>query len=209
MAQESNPRFEFRIFGINLEKLTATLDKLTPRLQTRKMNSIYLLTAGNTKNNIKIRDGIMDIKVLEQETDGLEQWNPFLVGEFPLKGDVIKTVVFPALGIVCPVMDRDQYTLDQFLKEIISIDPDLSVAFVKKVRHGYMLNNCITEIAEVLVNGALINTLCIESEDPKQVLAAKKMLGIGNDTENVNYPLALKRIMGLASLPKKYWESND
>jgi hypothetical protein len=173
------------------------------------MNSIYLLTAGNTKNNIKIRDGIMDIKVLEQETEGLEQWNPFLVGEFPLKSDVIKTVVFPALGIVCPVMERDQYTLDQFLKEIISIDPDLSVAFVKKVRHGYMLNNCITEIAEVLVNGALINTLCIESEDPKQVLAAKKMLGIRSDTENVNYPLALKRIMGLASLSKNYWESND
>jgi len=209
MVQESNPRFEFRIFGINLESVIDTLEKLTPRIKTRHMNSIYLLTAGNTKNNLKIRDGIMDIKVLEHEVEGLEQWNPYLVGEFPLKSDVIKTVVFPALGIVCPVMERDQYTLEQFLNEVISIDPDLSVAFVKKVRHGYMLNNCITEIAEVLVNGALIHTLCIESEDPKQVLAAKKMLGICSDTENVNYPLALKRIMGLAALPKDYWESTD
>jgi hypothetical protein len=170
------------------------------------MNSIYLLTAGNTKNNIKIRDGIMDIKVLEQEMEGLEQWNPFLVGEFPLKIDVIKNVVFPALGIVCPVMDREEYTLEQFLTEIISIDPDLSVAFVKKTRHGYMLNECITEVAEVTVNGATIHTLCIESEDHKKVKAAKKMIGICGDAENVNYPLALKRIMGLAPLPKDYWE---
>ncbi len=209
MVQESNPRFEFRIFGINIEKAIESLEKLTPRLQTRNMNSIYLLTAGNTKNNIKIRDGIMDIKVLEHEVDGLEQWNPYLVGEFPLKSDVIKTVVFPALGIVCPVMEREQYTLNQFLDEVISIDPDLSVAFVKKTRHGYMLNNCIAEIAEVLVNGALIYTLCVESEDAAQVLATKKMLGICSDVENVNYPLALKRIMGLSSLPKNYWDSRD
>jgi len=209
MVQESNPRFEFRIFGINLDKVTRTLEELTPRLKTRHMNSIYLLTAGNIKNNIKIRDGIMDIKVLEHELDGLEQWNPYLVGEFPLKSDVIKTVVFPALGIVCPVMKREQYTLKQFLEEVISIDPDLSVAFVKKIRHGYMLNGCITEIAEVQVNGALIHTLCIETEDPKQVLAAKKLLGLCSDTENVSYPLALKRIMGLATLPQEYWESEE
>lgn len=203
MVQESNPRFEFRIFGLLLDKLTTELEKITPKIQTRHMNSIYLLTAGNTKNNIKIRDGIMDIKVLEHELDGLEQWNPFLVGEFPLKSDVIKNVVFPALGIVCPVMEREHYTLEQFIDEIVSIDPDLSVAFVKKVRHGYVLNECITEVAEVIVNGALIKTLCIESEDPKKVLAAKNMIGICSDTENINYPLALKRIMGLAALPKE------
>jgi exopolyphosphatase/guanosine-5'-triphosphate,3'-diphosphate pyrophosphatase len=203
MVQETNPRFEFRVFGLHLEKLQTELEKITPRLLTRKMDSIYLLTAGNTKNNVKIREGIMDIKVLEQEMYGLEQWNPYLVGEFPLKSDVIKNVVFPALGIVCPVLERADYTLEQFLGEIISVDPDLSVAFVNKVRHGYTLNECITEIAEVIVNGALINTLCIESENPEKVLAAKKKIGISNQWENVNYPLALKRIMGLADLPRE------
>ncbi|MFA5419022.1 MAG: hypothetical protein WC341_11245, partial [Bacteroidales bacterium] len=201
MVQETNPRFEFRVFGLHLDKLQTELEKITPRLITRKMDSVYLLTAGNTKNNIKIREGIMDIKVLEQEMHGLEQWNPYLVGEFPLKSDVIKNVVFPALGIVCPVLDRTEYSLEQFLGEIISVDPDLSVAFVNKVRHGYTLNECITEIAEVIVNGALINTLCIESENPEKVLAAKKMIGLTDQWENVNYPLALKRIMGLADLP--------
>jgi hypothetical protein len=101
------------------------------------------------------------------------------------------------------VLDRTEYSLEQFLGEIISVDPDLSVAFVNKVRHGYTLNECITEIAEVIVNGALINTLCIESENPEKVLAAKKKIGISNQWENVNYPLALKRIMGLADLPRE------
>ena len=198
MLHNTNPRFEFRIFGIDLGKAKEALLKLAPPTLTRQMNSIYLLTAGNTKNNIKIRDGIMDIKVLEQEYMGLEQWNPFLVGEFPLGNDVIKTVVFPALGIVCPVLGKEMYTLDEFLDEIVSSDPDLSVAFVKKIRYGFILNDCITEIAEVIVNGALINTLCIENENPDKVLEAKKMIGLDSHVENINYPHALKRIMGLA-----------
>lgn len=204
MVQESTPRFEFRIFGCTLDKWTTELENQTTKIQTRQMNSIYLLTAGNNKNNIKIRDGIMDIKVLEHQLKGLEQWNPFLVGEFPLNREVIKNVVFPSLGIVCPVMERQEYTLDQFIEEVVSIDPDLSVAFVKKTRHGYMLNGCITEIAEIHVNGALINSLCIESEDPDRVIEAKQLIGIPVEAENVSYPLALKRIMGLAPLPKEY-----
>ncbi len=64
-----------------------------------------------------------------------------------------------------------------------------------------MVAECITEIAEIKVNGAFIKTICIEAEEPKKVLAAKKVLGIDKNTENVNYPKALKRIMGLVSLP--------
>jgi len=200
----TRPRYEFRIFGNNLEKIEKQIKETAREERTRHMTSVYLLGSGNPKNNIKIRDGVMDIKVLEDVYEGLEQWNPYLVGEFPLKADVIQTIVFPTLGVQCPVLDREEYTLDQLVEELISVDPDLSVAYVNKTRHGYTLGKCITEIAEIKVNGACIKTICIEAEDPKKVLKVKKKLGIENKTENVNYPLALKRIMGLVRLPESW-----
>lgn len=202
------PRYEFRIFGNDLKKYEDKIKEFSEKEMTREMDSVYLLTPWKRKNNVKIREGVMDIKNLEQEYEGLQQWNPFLVGEFPLDAEVIKTVVFPALGVESPVFERKQYSLKQFIAEVLIIDPDLAVAYVWKTRHAYTIEGCITEIAEIKVNGAFIKTICIEAEDPDRVLAAKKNIGIGDDVENVNYPLALKRIMGLAKLPDD-WNKID
>ncbi len=202
------PRYEFRIFGNNLEDIENKIKEFSDKEMTRDMDSVYLLTPWKRKNNIKIREGVMDIKIREQEHETLEQWSPFLVGEFPLKADVIKTIVFPALGVESPVFERKAYTLKQFIKEVVSIDPDLSVAYVWKKRHAYTIGGCITEIAEIKVNGTAVKTICIESEDPNKVIAAKELLGIDNKTENVNYPLALKRFMGLTKLPD-HWNNID
>jgi len=202
------PRYEFRIFGNDLTKYEDKIKEFSEKEMTREMDSVYLLTPWKRKNNVKIREGVMDIKNLDQEYEGLQQWNPFLVGKFPLKAEVIKSVVFPALGIESPVFGRKKYSLDQFLSEVVSIDPDLAVAYVWKTRHAFTVNDCITEIAEIKVNGSFIKTICIEAEDPDKVMEAKKMIGIDNDAENVSYPLALKRIMGLAVLPD-YWNKID
>jgi len=198
------PRYEFRIFGNALSKIEETIEALSPLEKTRQMDSVYLLTPYKRKNNVKIREGIMDIKVLEHEETGLQQWNPFMVGQFPLVSEVIKTVVFPALGVESPVFERKKYSLKQFIAEVLTVDPDLAVAYVWKTRHAYTVAGCITEIAEIKVNGASIKTICIESEDADKVLEAKKLLGIGSKVENVSYPLALKRIMGLSSLPESW-----
>lgn len=202
------PRFEFRIFGNNLDKYESKIKKLSEKEMTRQMDSTYLITPWKRKNNVKVREGVMDIKLLEQNHKGLEQWNPFLVGKFPLNSDVIKSVVFPALGIESPVFERKKYSLSQFIEEVVSIDPDLAVAYLWKTRHAYTVGDCITEIAEIKVNGAFIKTICIEHEDPDKVIKARELIGIDPKTENVNYPLALKRIMGLAKLPKD-WNSID
>ncbi len=208
MVTAIQPRFEFRIFGNHLDEIINKIAEFSPKEMSREMHSIYLLAAGNPDHNIKIRDGVMDIKTLEQKKDGLEQWNPFLVGEFPLKAEVIKSVVFPALGTESPVFDREEYTLQQFIDELIAVDPDITIASVCKKRDAFTVGKCITEIAEVKVNGAMIKTICIEAEEPKKVLKAKKKLHINEDMENVNYPLALKRIMGLVELPEQ-WQAKE
>lgn len=208
MVSSVIPRYEFRVFGNHLEEIERNIYDFSSLEQSREMHSIYLLAAGNPNHNIKIREGIMDIKTLEQEQNGLEQWNPFLVGEFPLKTEIIKSVVFPALGTHCPVFDREEYKLQEFLTELIAVDPDITIAYVCKKRDAFTIAKCITEIAEIKVNGATIKTICIEAEDPKKVLKAKKKLKVDEEMENVNYPMALKRIMGLVELPEQ-WHTKE
>lgn len=208
MVSSVIPRYEFRVFGNHLEEIERNIYDFSSLEQTREMHSIYLLAAGNPNHNIKIREGVMDIKTLEQEQDGLEQWNPILVGEFPLKSEVIKSVVFAALGTHSPVFDREEYTLQQFIDELIAVDPDITIAYVCKKRDAFTVGKCITEIAEIKVNGATIKTICIEAEDPKKVLKVKKKLHVDEEMNNVNYPLALKRIMGLVELPEQ-WQSKE
>jgi len=202
------PRYEFRIFGNNIQEYEDRINEISEKELTRTMDSVYLLTPWKRKNNVKIREGVMDIKILEKDNEGLEQWNPFLVGKFPLKAKIIKTIVFPALGVESPVFERKEYSLKQFLKEVVSIDPDLSIAYVWKKRHAYTVAGCITEIAEIKVNGTSVKTICIEAEDPLKVIEAKKIIGINKKIENVNYPLAMKRFMGLTTLPD-HWNNID
>ncbi len=204
MTKHTEARYEFRIFGLDLQPYKQKLAELSEKSQTRQMQWVYLLATGNTDNNVKIGEGVTDIKVLKERYKGLELWSPFFVREFPLHTDVIKTVVFSALGVSNPKFSRIEYTLEQFIAELITPDRNLPVAYVNKKRQGYYLNDCIAEIAEIIVNGAFIKTMCIESENPEKVLATKKLLGIDESLENVNYPLALKRIMGLVGLPENW-----
>ena len=192
------PRYEFRAFGLkNIEPFINELKTRGKAGQVRSISEIYLMTAGNTENNIKIRNKLLDIKTLVRQENGLEQWNPHQVGSFPLKAEKITGEIFPALGVEPPATDREVYTLREFMRELILTDPDIIVALTEKERHAFDFMGCICEYAHVKINGALLNTIAVESENPQQVLDAIKTLGIGNEIENVNYPKALKRVLGL------------
>ena len=77
--------------------------------------------------------------------------------------------------------------------------PELVLARVFKRRFGYTINECISEITELLINGAAIKTMALESADIEVVLKVKQMLGL-HEYENVNYLLAIKRILGMQPL---------
>ena len=77
--------------------------------------------------------------------------------------------------------------------------PEVVLARVLKRRFGYTINGCISEIAELLINGAAIKTIALESADIEVVLKVKQKLGL-HEYENVNYLLAIKRILGMEPL---------
>ncbi len=192
------PRYEFRMFGVNC--IDAYIDSLISKGQAgkvREISEIYLMTSGNTEHNIKIRNKLLDIKTLVQLENGLEQWNPTEVGTFPLSNDKIRNDIFPALGVEAPALDRDVYTLKQFMQELILVDPDIIVALTEKERHAFDFEDCICEYADIKINGSFQRTLAIESENPELVYKAMESLNITDKIENVNYPKALKRVVGL------------
>src|SRR5215218_2317279 len=92
------------------------LAALTPT-RVEESDELYLLSAAGA--NVKVRDGLMDIKLLrEVDGDGLERWEPVMKQGFPLPAaDAAR--VFEALAVVPPALGRDAYSLEQFLAELV------------------------------------------------------------------------------------------
>ena len=196
------PRYEFRTFAQNFGRVETRMRELSKCEMIRESSEIYIVSAANNENNTKIRDRKMDIKELVEKKKGLERWNPRMKGEFPMKLDVIQNDVFPAFSVEEPEFNRDEYTLKQYLDEIIIPHPRLLAVQVFKRRFAFTVNGCIAEIAHLLVNGAAIQTVAVELEDVDAILTALETVGL-TEYENVNYLLAIKRIVSLAPLPDR------
>ena len=199
--QAIQPRFEFRTFAQNFGVVDEKIWRLGNFEKFRESSEFYILSAANNENNVKIRYNILDIKVFVKEEKGLEQWRPRMKSKFPIKAEILRDEVFPAFGVVVPEFSRPEYTLKQYLGDIIKPHPELAVAQVFKRRFGYLIDECMAEIAELLINSAAIKTISVESIDVEAVLKAKERLGL-QEYENVNYLLAIKRILGMEPLPE-------
>ena len=203
IGEISKPRFEFRTFGQDFDKsakLMARLSNPVPRkVWERQSDEIYILSKTNDINNTKIRDGKMDVKTYVQTIDGLEQWNPLMRGEFPISKVVLINNVFPAFQVEMPELTKDSYTLEEFIA-MIDAHPDLQGVKVHKQRFGYMVNDTICEVGNVLINGAKVVTINSEStelEDIKKTIVDCELEGC----ENINYLQVIKRIIGWINKP--------
>ena len=203
IGEISKPRFEFRTFGqcfCDAHKRMARLSVPVPeKVWERHSDEIYIISRANDTNNTKIRDGKMDIKPLVATVDGLEQWNPLMKGEFPIARTVLENEVFPAFMVVMPALTKDTYTYEEFIG-MIEAHPDLAAVRVHKQRFGYMVNDTICEVGNVLINGAKVVTVNSESteiEDIKKTIADVGLTGV----ENINYLQAIKRVIGMSTKP--------
>lgn len=199
----SKPRFEFRTFGQDFEEAHYLLSRLSvpvpEKVWERESEEIYIVSKTNDINNTKIRDGKMDIKTYVQTIDGLEQWNPLMKGEFPISKTLLKNDVFPAFQVQMPELTKETYTLEEFL-EMIENHNHLQSVRVNKQRFGYMVNDTICEVGNVLINGAGLVTINSESTELDDIKKTMKDVGIENH-ENINYLQAIKRVIGWINKP--------
>lgn len=186
------PRWEWRTFGPGVDAIEAALPGVFGT-DAHGSEERYLLRPGG--GNVKIRDGLMDVKLLrEVNADGLERWEPVLKVGFPLSAGDLR-VVFDALGAPPPVLGADRYSSDDIR---VLFDGSVRELAVTKRRVRGSVAGCIAEVADVDTVGTATRTFAIESEDARAVAAALGELGLAG-TPNVSYPRALAEVLDAAA----------
>lgn len=203
IGEISKPRFEFRTFGQDFSessKLMAELSIPVPEtVRHRQSDEIYIVSRTNDINNTKIRDGKIDIKTYVQTVGGLEQWNPLMKAEFPISSAILKNDVFSAFQVEMSKLTKDEYSMSEFL-EMVDANPALQVVRVHKERFGYMVNDTICEVANVLINGVKVVSINSESTEIENILKTLDDVKL-NNIENINYLQAIKRVIGMINKP--------
>ena len=203
VGEISKPRFEFRSFGEDFNKQAERMARLSISIQekflVRHSQETYIMSRTNDINNTKIRDGKIDIKTYVQTVDALEQWNPLMKVEFPISAHYLKSEIFPAFQIEIPILEKVQYTIDEFMA-MINEHPDLQAVSVVKERFGYMVNDTICEVGNILINGEKVMTINSESTELDDI--KKTVIDVGLDgVENINYLQTIKRVIGWIDKP--------
>ncbi len=197
-------RYEFRIFGQGFGREINEIRSRSFCLGIEEVVDIYLVTTDNDTNNVKIRGNSLEMKVLRSVELGLELWKPCLKLDFPLASTGAVIEVFQALAVEVLQLPKQKLDLQSFMMQIVWPHPEIVVAEVFKRRSYFQVDKCKVEIDELLVNGAVIQSISIESEDTDEILRVKTLLDMQR-YPNISYILALKRIMGLVPLLPQFW----
>jgi hypothetical protein len=196
------PRFEFRAFAQTFGLVTEKIRRLSACHDISESAEQYLITAGIEDQNIKMRDGLLEIKRLVEQRHDLERWEPVVGEPFPVSRAFLRQTLFPALHLDETELDRSDYSRRDLLDQVVWPRQDLWRACVWKRRFRFAIDACPTEIDEVLINDAAICSVAVESKDVDAVLAVIDKVGL-SAYENINYPRLIRRIMGLAPLPNE------
>lgn len=194
---DSAARAEFRVFG---HGLIAALQPLlfngrTVLQQARRMPpEVYLVPTLLDSANVKVRGGLLDLKVkVDQTPEGFEFFEPR--GKWPLPaGAEALRMVQAALGVAdqpAPA-ETDLPGLQAWARAC----PALRVVTVEKHRYGFGLDGVVGEYAQVWMNSALLETVCLESENVAALSRLVTELQLGQHP-NTSYVRAAQRLLGL------------
>lgn len=191
------PRAEFRVFGKDIiEAVKAKLwNGRTVLFQARKMPAeTYFLSVNTNEANVKVRDGLLDIKTKVGETpEGYEIFQPCGKFQFPVQRDDLATIL-SHLKVAIPLTE-ESYSIDAFIA-MARKHPDLVPVTVEKMRYGFTVDGIICEYAQVWFNGAMVESACAESENYAGMKQVVEGLGIAS-LPNTNYLKAAKQVVGL------------
>ena len=185
------PRWEWRTFGRSFGEAQGRFDALSPE-RVQESDELYVLSK-TVDENVKVRDELLDVKRLEHvNDDGLEQWVPVLKEPFPLAAAEAASVL-ELLAPAVPSLERDAYTLEEFVEELVLPSADLLVVHVHKRRQRYTIGGCMTELTDLRTDAGDTRTVAVESEDADRVIATVRDLGLAS-FPNTSFPRGLKAL---------------
>jgi exopolyphosphatase/guanosine-5'-triphosphate,3'-diphosphate pyrophosphatase len=186
------PRWEWRAFAASFGEADRRFRELAPG-RVQESGELYLLSP-SCDANVKIRDGLMDIKTLEQvDEHGLQQWRPALKAAFPLSAADV-TRVSDALE-VAPLPRRATWALGALQAELAHPSRNVRAVAIHKQRQRYSIGGCLAELTGLVAEDRTTRSVALELEDPAQVWAAVLELGL-EPFENTSYPRGLKCLLG-------------
>ena len=196
-------RFEFRIFGTSLGMAEQRMRAYAPCEAITESQEVYLLKRDPAcERNVKIRHGRLELKQLIDQYQGLQRWRPGGQWEFPVTPGTLDDILMSG-GVLGQTAGTDtRLSLSDLLRLVAQPAVPVHRASVHKRRFRFTLAACSAEFDQLLVNGAAIESIAIESVDPEAVLEVRATLRL-DDFENQSYPLALSRILGIAPLPRE------
>ena len=191
------PRAEFRVFGKDI--INGVVEHMwnckATLFKARVMPAeTYILSKKTNEANVKVRDGLLDIKTKTGETpEGFEIFQPRGKFQFPVKREELAEILRNLQVEIA--LDKEGYTFDECC-DMVRAHPELTLVTVEKMRYGFSVNGVICEYAKVWFNGALVETACCESENYEAMKGAVEALGIA-DLPNTNYLKAAKKVVGM------------
>ena len=190
------PRWEWRTFGPSFGSADDELANLVSG-DPQESEELYLLARDEA--NVKVRDGLMDVKLLrEVDANGLERWEPVLKEGFPLPADHVGEVL-DALGMANGSVTRSAYELEQLLNELTRPSGLVREAMIRKRRARFQTGGCTGELTDVAAGGRSTRSVAVESEDPQAVVEVVRSLGLESYV-NTSYPRGLKALLDDAPL---------
>ena len=194
-SAETGARYEFRIWSESLTRPRMRLEALSGPQAAKQSRETYILSDVTDDTNAKIRVGVVDIKVVLRRKGMLEQWTPVLKADFPIEAALVAQRILQPLQVATPTMSRSDFTLEEFLDEVIKPHPRLTAVEIEKVRRQYELGDCRAEFAEVKLGEHSAQTIAVESLNESAVLEAVRTLAIG-EYPNTSYVRQIKSILG-------------
>ena len=181
-------RWEWRTFGDRLGEAETRLRALTPE-RRQESDETYLLCP-ESRDAVKVREGLMDVKHLEQVNgDDLELWRPVMKSPLPISPADARAVL-AALGMDAPPLELESYDGAQ----LVGAGTAVTLAPVHKSRRHYTFQGCMAELTDLRTAGGSTRTIAVESEDAARVIAAVRELGLGS-RPNVSVPRALAALV--------------
>jgi hypothetical protein len=187
------PRWEWRSFG-------GAFDAIETRVSgpSRTSHEVYVL-CDSSDTNVKIRDHVIEVKVLQRMHHGLELWSPAFKAPFPLNAPAIRRV-FELWPLPAPALRGDPYSELEFVTELAGEVAGLHVIGIAKTRRQSLVDQCQVEIGAISVAGRTVPTVAVEMTDPEHVLRVVRDFHLDH-YENLNYVNFLKHVLQLRILP--------
>jgi exopolyphosphatase / guanosine-5'-triphosphate,3'-diphosphate pyrophosphatase len=192
------PRWEWRTFASDVPTADAVFAALEPAVE--ESEELYLLSRAG--DNVKIRAGLMDVKVLrETDASGLQRWEPILKATFPLDEEAAR-VAFRSLDRPLPDVPPEGLDLDAALAAAgVGTPGGPRALLVHKRRARYTVAGCLAEVAVLEVEGRRTTSIAVESTDPSAVLATVEALGLSTHV-NHDVPTGLRMLVD--DVPERY-----